>query len=77
MRNISTSSYFNVQNSKDCMHSTNTKGPKKNWIPKVKKLSYDAYMLDSSKSNLHVDCNCSNHMIEEIMILSYFTPTRG
>lgn len=52
--------------------STNTKGPKNNWIPKVKKSNYEADKFDNSNTK----CNSGhlNHMIEDINILSYFNP---
>lgn len=47
------------------------KDPKKNWIPNVKNLKYDANMLETSNLKYHINSGCLNHMIGDINMLFY------
>lgn len=58
------------------MYSTNIKGPKKIWIPKVEKSNYYANVLDNLISKDDIDSFSSSHTTEETNMSSYITTTK-
>lgn len=58
-----------------CIPLTHENPKRLGWVPKVKKLSCDAYILENSK--WYIDYGISNHTTKDKNIFSSFTPNKG